>query len=107
MLAGKLRHWIIIQQKGAVAKDEYGAEVIPWTTFHSCWAEISPLLGREFLEAQQMQARVTHRVKIRYKAGVLPEMRVLFGNRILAIESVLTVNEIPYEMVMMCQEEII
>jgi SPP1 family predicted phage head-tail adaptor len=105
MLAGKLRHSITIQSK-SVSRDEYGEEEITWGTYHTCWAAISPLLGREFLEAQQMQARVTHRVTIRYKAGVLPEMRVLFGSRVFAIESVLTVNEIHYEMVLMCREEI-
>jgi SPP1 family predicted phage head-tail adaptor len=105
MLAHKLRHAITIQSK-SVSRDVYGEETITWATFWSCWAAIAPLLGREFIEAQQMQARVTHRVTIRYHAGVLPEMRVLFGSRTFAIESVLTVHEITEEMVLMCREEI-
>lgn len=103
MQAGRLRHKITIQSK-SVTPNAYGEEVITWGTFVECWAEISPLLGREYLAAAQVQAEITHRVRIRHRDGVYPTMRVLFGSRAFDILSVQQVEERQREIVLMARE---
>lgn len=46
----------------------YGEPEERWQTFGSVWASLEPLSGREFWQAQQTQADVTHRVVVRRNA---------------------------------------
>lgn len=105
MEAGELRHRITIQEK-SVTRDDFGGEVITWVTHCEAWAAIEPLQGREFIEARLAQAEVTDRIRMRYQAGIRPEMRVLFGTRVYEIQTVLTTREIHHEIQMMCKEQI-
>lgn len=105
MEAGALRHRVTIQKK-SVTRNSYGEEVVTWVTHCQAWASIEPLQGREFIEARLAQAEVTDRIKIRYQAGIRPEMRVLFGSRVYDIQAVMTIEEIHREIHMMCKEQI-
>ena len=49
------------------------------------WAAVDPVSGREYYAAEQAQSEVTHKVRLRYRAGVTPGMRVLLGQRRLHI----------------------
>jgi SPP1 family predicted phage head-tail adaptor len=78
--AGLLRHRFVI--KTAIeTKDSFGGTVETQITFATVWASIEPLSGRELLQAQQVQAEVTHRVRMRYLHGVTSKMTGLFGTR--------------------------
>lgn len=103
MQAGKLRHRVTIQEK-SVTRDSFGAEVITWVDFAEVWGSVEPLRGREFIEGRQMTASVDHRVRIRQRAGISPEMRVSYAGRVFEIRAVLHVNEAQREMHLMCQE---
>lgn len=105
MEAGKLRHRITIQSKSAV-QDSFGAETITWATFATVWGSVEPLTGREFLEAKQSQAEVSVRIRIRQLAGVLPEMRVVFGAHTYEVLSVIYVEERKREVQLMCRESV-
>lgn len=105
MEAGRMRHRITIQYK-VVVKDTYGAETITWTTYHSCWAEIEPLTGREFLESRQTQAEEMLRMTTRYKSGITPAMRVSWSSRYFDIQSVIEVEELGREIQLMCTEQL-
>lgn len=103
MRAGKLRHRIGIQNETAT-RDAYGAEVKTWKTYKECWAEIDPPQSREFFSANQTQAEVTTRVRIRYLSGVTPNMRIKFNTRYLNINSIINPDERNKELIMMCNE---
>lgn len=105
MKAGSLRHRVTIQSKDdSQSQDAYGSEAPTYTNWATVWAEIEPLTGREFLAAKQITAEVTTRIKIRYRSGILPEWRVMFGSIYYDILSVIHKEEREREIHLMCQE---
>ena len=105
MRAGELRHRVTIQQK-SVTRNTFGEEVVTWQDVATVWAAIEPLRGREFFESQQVNAEVTTRIRIRYRPGITPTMRVVFGNRVFDIQAVINVDERNRELHLMCREEV-
>ncbi len=92
MLAGKLRCWVTIQQIGT-AQDASGQVVDSWSTVATRWASIEPLSGREYFAARQFQAQVNIRVRLRYLAGIVAKMRILYETRVFDIEAVIDPGE--------------
>ncbi len=103
MRSGQLRHRISLQSKVAT-RDTYGAETITWKTENTVWGSIEPLNSREFFQAQQMQSDVTHKVKLRYYAGLRPDWRIKFGTRIFDIQSVMNPEERNIEWTLLAKE---
>lgn len=85
--AGRLRHRIEIQHK-VTPRDpatlEFGEP--EWQLFAKVWAEVSPLSARDLMAAQAAQSEATARMKIRYRPGVLPTMRILYRDEVYSIE---------------------
>ncbi|MDW7651312.1 MAG: phage head closure protein, partial [Bacillota bacterium] len=79
-------------------------EVEAWVDIGTVWASIEPLSGREFFAAQQVNAEVSTKITLRYKAGIKPEMRVLFAGRVFEILSVINLEEKNIQFVLMCKE---
>ena len=79
MQAGKLRHRITFQSPGLV-QDPQSGEMLPgWTTvWEKVPAEVRSLSARDLIAAQAGQSEATARMVIRYRAGVLPTMRILY-----------------------------
>jgi SPP1 family predicted phage head-tail adaptor len=84
MKAGDLRHRVKLQQ-AAETRDAYGAVTAGWVDVATVWAAVEPLAGREFFAAKQVNAEATGHVRIRYRAGVLATMRVVYGTRVFEI----------------------
>ncbi len=103
MRAGQLRHRVTIQQK-SVTQNGYGEEVITWQDVATVWAAIEPLQGREYLEGKQVQAEVTTRIRIRYRSGIQPEMRVTWGSHAYDVQAVIEPESRKKELVLMCRE---
>ncbi len=101
--SGALRHRVILQAPQETADGGGGASVT-WTDVAVVWAEIAPLRGTERLRAGQLEAALTHRVTIRYRAGVTPEMRVAFGNRLFNIRAVIDPGERRRRLDLLCEE---
>ena len=106
MRAGELRKYVTIQEKTGETRDSYGSLTWTWQTLQQVYAAIEPLSGREFFDAQEVQADVSVRIRIRALAGVKPDMRVVYGSRVLEILSVLDLEERGQEMHLMCREVI-
>lgn len=108
MKAGKLRHLIDIQAR-TLTPDAHGGRERDWHEDEpfakGIWASVEPLSGSEQWRARQVQASTTHKVTIRYLAGVTSKMRVKFGSRYLLIESVKDDEERHWEMILMCTEQ--
>lgn len=104
--AGKLNKRVTIQQlvAGSPAKNSYGEINNVWSDLAEVWAEVSPLVGREFWAQQQIQSEVSIKVRIRYRIGLMPNMRVVYGARILTIRSVIDVDEAHKKIILMCSE---
>jgi SPP1 family predicted phage head-tail adaptor len=77
MRAGKLRHWLIIEQN-TISVDANGDRTESWATFAQCWGQIMSGVGREFFAAKQVYADLSHSILIRYVAGVKHDMRIKF-----------------------------
>ena len=83
--AGKLRHRVRIEQlesfldsNGDVLQDPVtGAISREWVEVVTVWAAIEPLSAREFIQSQATQSEVTARITIRYRDGLVPEMRLV------------------------------
>jgi SPP1 family predicted phage head-tail adaptor len=99
MQAGKLNRRITIQQQ-ATTQDEYGQPVETWTTFAEVWAEIRDMTGKEYFAAQATQNAVQTKITIRYRAGIVPAMRVVHGADVYNIEAVLGQDKI--SLLLMC-----
>lgn len=103
MRAARIRHRVTIQQP-VVAVNGYGERITTWSTVATVWAAVEPLRGREFFDAEQTQAEVSHRVVLRYRAGMVATMRLLHLTRVLHIQAIIDVDERHRELQLMCRE---
>ncbi len=103
MRAARLRHRVTIQQP-VVAVNGYGERITTWSTVATVWAAVEPLRGREFFDAEQVQAEISHRVIMRYRAGMESTMRLLYATRVLHIGTIIDVDERHRELQLMCRE---
>jgi SPP1 family predicted phage head-tail adaptor len=74
---GELRHKITIEAVQEV-QDENGVISEDWTTFLEEQAQVMPLAGTEAIRAKQIDASLDHRIRLRYRPGIRPKMRVRF-----------------------------
>lgn len=92
---GRLHHRIELQEPVTTTKPSGQRETVP-TTRATVYASIRPLRGYESFGAQQLQAEVTHAIRIRYPLdGVMPRAswRVKYGTRTFRVESIFNVDE--------------
>jgi SPP1 family predicted phage head-tail adaptor len=90
MRAGPLRHRVVIQRPLAT-RTSYGEEQIAWITAAEMWAQIEPITGREFLQANIANPEQILRVTLRYSPALVdwtPKWRILFRDLIFDIQSV-------------------
>ena len=95
---GKLRHFVAFQVP-ITEIDSEGNSTETWTDAfdgQEISAAIEPLSGRELLAAQQVHSRVTTRITVRYRPGILPEMRVVHRSTYYNIEAVIPDAETGY-----------
>ncbi|MGQ3824202.1 phage head closure protein [Pseudomonas alliivorans] len=87
MNAGKLRHRIAFQSLGAGQDPVTGEETKVWVTiWDKVPASVEPLSSRDLIAAQAAQSDASARIVVRYRAGVLPTMRILFRDEVYAIK---------------------
>ncbi|QNB48205.1 phage head closure protein [Thermanaerosceptrum fracticalcis] len=107
MRAGELRHRITIQKPNGYTQNAAGEDVPNYADWVTVWAAVEPLKGREYQEAQKMRAETSYRIKLRYLAGITPEMQVrLRDGRLLEIQNVLNIAEQNRELHLMCVEKV-
>lgn len=103
MDAGRMDKRVTLQAQTST-RNAIGEPVVAWADVATVWAAVEPLQGREFWAQQQVQSEVTTRVRIRYRAGITPDMRVVHQGRVLNIASVIDPQERHDEMQLMCSE---
>lgn len=101
--AGDLRHRVTLQQETRV-EDGYGGFTVTWADVATVWAGIQPISGNEALVARQLQDSITHKVVMRYRAGVVAAMRLKFGTRVFNIREVRNFDERNWKLELRCEE---
>lgn len=102
--AGSLRERVTVQQASEV-RNTLGETVLSWSTFAERWASVDGVSARESLAFGQQQIDVTHRVRLRYLAGLTQNMRIQWRGRTLEIISLLEHNN-RSEHELLCQEAV-
>jgi SPP1 family predicted phage head-tail adaptor len=103
--AGALRHRITIERLTEEFDSDDGVVSESWEPFAGpLSAEIVALSGRELIAAQAVQSKVSTRIRIRNRPGVVSKMRVLHREAIYSIVAVLPdpVSGVRY-MTLMCE----
>lgn len=101
---GAMRHRVTIEEPVRTGDAGGGAE-ISWQPVVTAWAEIQPKTGREIFESDQLGGRVTHDVRLRFRAGITPKMRVFHAGRLFDIRSVANVREGREWLICACEEQ--
>ncbi|MGC9260914.1 MAG: phage head closure protein [Phycisphaerae bacterium] len=101
--AGVYRHQIAIQSNQPSASDGCNAPVDNWVTVMTVRAQVSPILARDLMAAEELTAEVTVRIRMRWAPGIVPMMRVLFRNAVYYVVSALDVDSRQRELFLMCR----
>lgn len=105
MRIGNLFHPLEIQEQSTGGRDRHGGDILDaWKTIGKVRGAVRPLSGREFLQAQQVDSRITHEVEIRNFKGLTSSNRILHRNRILEIIVVRNIDERRNRMIVMVME---
>ncbi len=91
-LIGEMRHRLRLEAQSR-APDGGGGATVSWGLAAEVWGAVVPLSGSERVEADGLKGQLTHQIVIRYRPGVLPEMRFMMGTRAFDIRSVIDVSE--------------
>lgn len=105
-----MRHKVQVHQTIASSTENVMGELTYGTnTLATLWSSITPLRGRELVEATQIVAEATHSVTIRGTAGIGPGMWLTgehLGSRRLDIVFVRDLDERGAVMELLCQERV-
>lgn len=90
MEPGQLDRRITIQQRvlGNPPVTGAGEENSTWQEVATVWAARRDVRGEEFLAQFGRQAEVTCTFKLRYRAGITPQMRVVDGGETYEIQHI-------------------
>ena len=103
---GMMQHRVVLQKPGGL-RDSVAERDTTWTNVATVYAAVEPVTGREQWIAAQMQQSTTHKVTLHYNplyAMVDASWRVLFGKRVLVIDSVRNRDEANIELELICTE---
>lgn len=96
MQAGKLRNRLefcrVVENQ-----DSTGDPVEQLEPLVTLWGSVEPLRGREYFEAQQIQAELTHKLLVRFHPVLrdepaTPKLAVKFGQRLFDVVSVANIT---------------
>ena len=103
MQIGQLNKRITLQYETKTADDMGGFSVV-WTDSATVWAAIWPISANELVQSMQTDMIISHRIRIRYRSGVLPSWRICFGSRYFNIVSIINPSERGEWLELMCKE---
>jgi SPP1 family predicted phage head-tail adaptor len=103
MRTGELRRRVIIQYS-TDTQSASGAYTKTWATLANAWANVTQSAGSTDDLGGVVHSEKTFAVTIRYRSDVTAKNRILWGARILNIDSVINVNERNHWLVLSCRE---
>ena len=78
-----------------------GAPIEEWTPVATVWAHLQDATGREYLAAGATQNTAFTQIRIHYRPGIEPKMRVVHGEIVYNVEAVL--GQVRFELTLMCR----
>lgn len=102
MRTGELRHRIIIQEESFLKTPGTGEKISSWTDVCTVWAAVEPVSGREYFLSLETHSEQVVRVRIRYRAGITSDMRVIFDENAMYVQSVINPENRNRELELMC-----
>jgi SPP1 family predicted phage head-tail adaptor len=87
MRIAELNERLAIEEPASVWNDSGGREVA-WRLRDSVWARIEPMSGAESPVAAAMRSKLTHRIRLRYRADLGPALRFAGSGRVFDIVAV-------------------
>ncbi len=109
--AGRLRHRCVIERLVVLSKGDRGQPVTSWQPLAGgAWASIEALAGTQLEISRQLVSTATHKVTIRYHAGVLAQMRLTaqggqYDGRHLVVGHVGDGDGKRHDMILTCTEQ--
>lgn len=101
------RHLIELWDLNTTIQNEIGEDVQVPTLHSKLWADVKPLRGKEFTEAQKTASELQYRITTRYREGIDPSMEVRWNGRKLNITAVIDVSGREESMELMCVEQVL
>ena len=102
MKAGQLNQRVTLEQL-VEGEDAAGQPFEDWMPVFDAWAAVMPLRGREVIRADAVAAISDVLVKLRYRPGITPAMRVRHGAETYSIASVANIASANRESELMCK----
>jgi SPP1 family predicted phage head-tail adaptor len=102
---GERRHLVNIQDQlvgSPPTLDAAGSPESTWTTFISTWAKINPNRARDVIQSGQTTTQTFLVLNIRYRAGILANMRVQWTNGTYVIQGIENIEERNQELNLIC-----
>lgn len=99
----QMRHRLTFQVPMTVP-DGMGGRSVDWVDEFTTWGSIRPARAQEIFTAQQIEHEITHEIKMRYRTGISPQMRIVFEGRVFDITSLLNTVEADKELRIMVRE---
>lgn len=87
MKAGTLTQLVSIQQQ-STTQDGTGQPVQTWSEVTKAWANVQTLSGLATIKADAHASTFRASIRIRYRSGILPGMRVVHGSAVYEIKAV-------------------
>lgn len=102
---GELRHRITILEPAVTGRTKAGEEIKDPQEFKSVWASVEPLVGNQFIAAQQAGSEISVKIRTHFFTGVKAGWLVKYGERTFEIVSPpIDYKELHRELILMCRE---
>lgn len=90
-MIGRLRHRVVLQRP-VRSSGEGGTATISWENFGTAYAAIEAVSGSEMERSDGLSAKTAHRLTLRYRAGIVPDARIVSDGRIFEIRAALDID---------------
>ena len=100
---GAMNKRIEIQAKTSV-RDTMGSFTDTWATLYTRYAAIWPTQAKEVIQSNSLTMIATHRIRIRYKAGIDASYRIKYGTRYFSIVGIINPQEDNRWLDLICKE---
>lgn len=100
------RHLIEIWDLNHTEENEVREEVQVPKKIDAIWADVSPVRGKEYLEAQKIVSEMQYKVTTRYRDFIKPDMFIKWQGKELNINSIIDISGREEHMEIMCTEKV-
>ena len=106
MNAGRMRHRVELRTPKFA--NQSGESNTTYSSLGTFWAEVEPVRGREYWQAQHENSEVTHRIRMRFvrRAKANANLVAYYGDREFEVMTVIDPGERNTSIELMCRERV-